>query len=84
MSPAARTPDEISAEIADTRDRLAGTIDQLVYRTKPKTIASRQLASVKASFRTDDGSLDTAKVAKIAGGVVGFIAVVIAIRKIAG
>jgi Protein of unknown function (DUF3618) len=84
VSPAARTPDDISREIAETRNRLAGTIDQLVYRVQPKTIAGRQLQSAKASFRNDDGSLNTAKVAKIAGGVVGFLAVVIAIRKIVG
>ena len=84
MSPADRTPDEISKEIAETRNRLAGTIDQLVHRVQPKTIIGRQLDSVKASFRTEDGSLDTAKVAKVVGGVVGFVAVVIAIRKIAG
>ena len=84
MSPAARTPDDISREIAETRNRLAGTIDHLVYRVQPKTILGRQLASAKASFRNDDGSLNTAMVAKVAGGVVGFVALVVAIRKIAG
>jgi hypothetical protein len=84
VSPAARTPDDISREIAQTRNRLAGTIDQLVYRVQPKTIVGRQLESLKASFRREDGSLNTAKVAKIAGGVVGFVVVVVAIRKIAG
>lgn len=84
MSPAARTPDDISREIAETRNRLAGTIDQLVYRVQPKTIVGRQFESAKASFRLEDGSLDTAKVAKIAAGVVGFLAVIVAIRKIVG
>jgi hypothetical protein len=84
VSPAARTPDEIAAEIDVTRERLAQTIDTLVYRAKPKTIASRQLASIKASFRDDNGSLNTAMVAKLAGGVVAFVALVVVIRKIAG
>lgn len=84
MSPASRTPDEISTEIAETRNRLAGTIDQLVYRVQPKTIIGRQVEAVKASFRNDDGSLDRAKVAKVVGGVVGFAALVVAIRKIVG
>ena len=84
MSPAARTPDDISREIAETRNRLAGTIDQLVYRVQPKTIVGRQLESLRASFRREDGSLNTATVAKIAGGVVGFVALVVVIRKIAG
>ncbi|MEP6667167.1 MAG: DUF3618 domain-containing protein, partial [Nocardioidaceae bacterium] len=38
MSAGERTPDTIAAEIAETRNRLAGTIDDLVYRAKPKTI----------------------------------------------
>jgi hypothetical protein len=84
VSPAARTPDEISQEIAETRNRLAGTIDQLVYRVQPKTIAQRQLASLKASFHREDGSLNTAKVATVVGGVIGFVGLVVAIRKIAG
>ncbi len=84
MSSATRTPDQITADIATTRNRLAGTIDQLVYRTKPKTIAERQLATTKASFYDAQGQLKTDKVAKVAAIVVGVIAVVVAIRKIAG
>jgi hypothetical protein len=84
VSPADRTPDEISKEIAETRNRLAGTIDQLVYRVQPKTIVGRQIESLKASFRRDDGTLNTARVVTVVGGVVGFVGLVIAIRKIAG
>lgn len=84
MSPASRTPDQITAEIAETRERLAATIDTLVYRAAPKTIASRQLASLKARFVTDDGSLNTQMVAKVAGGVLGLVALVVVIRKVVG
>lgn len=83
MSAADRTPDEITAEIEQTRERLAATIDQLLYRAQPKTIASRQLDSIKASFREEDGSVDTAMVAKVAGGVAAFVALVVLIRKVA-
>jgi hypothetical protein len=84
VSTAERTPDAIAAEIDQTRDRLANTIDQLVYRVQPKTIASRQLATIKASFQDDSGALDMTMVAKVVGGVVGFVALVVLIRKIAG
>ena len=84
MTSAPRTPDEISAEIAQTRNRLAGTIDQLVYRAKPQTIVQRQIATTKASFYDERGSLRTDKVAIVVGAVVGAVAVVIAIRKIVG
>lgn len=84
MSAAARTPDEITAEIAETRERLASTIDQLAYRVKPKTIISRQLAAVKAKFVNPDGSVNTATVAKVAAGVAGFVVVVVVLRKVTG
>ncbi|MGI8701316.1 MAG: DUF3618 domain-containing protein [Nocardioidaceae bacterium] len=84
MSAASRTPDQITAEISDTRERLAGTIDQLVYRVQPKTIASRQYASIRARFVNSDGSADTQMIAKVAGGVLGFVVLVMVIRKVAG
>ncbi len=84
MSSPARTPDEISAEIAETRNRLAGTIDQLVYRVKPKTIAQRQLESRKASFVDADGSPRTDNILKVVGIAVGVVVAIVAIRKIVG
>ncbi|MFY9916643.1 MAG: DUF3618 domain-containing protein [Nocardioidaceae bacterium] len=84
MSATARTSDEIAAEIAETRNRLAGTIDQLVYRVQPKTIAERQLNSTLASFRNSDGSLNKGKVLKVVGVAVGVVATIVAIRKIVG
>lgn len=79
-----RSADQITADIAVTRERLAGTIDQLVYRTKPKTIIQRQVESTKASFYDADGELDKAKIAKIAGAIIGVVVLIVAIRKIAG
>jgi hypothetical protein len=84
VSPATRTPDQIAADIATTRNRLAGTIDDLVYRTQPKTILQHQLASAKASFYDSRGQLKKDKIAIIAGAAVGVVAVIVAIRAIAG
>jgi hypothetical protein len=84
VSSETRTPDEISAQIAETRNRLAGTIDQLVYRVQPKTIIGRQIESIRASFYDEQGSLRADKVAIVAGSVVGAIAVIVTIRKIVG
>ena len=84
MSTASRTPDEITADIVETRERLAATIDQLTYRITPKTIASRRLQSIKAKFVTADGKPDTAMIGKTAAGVVGFVALIIVIRKVVG
>lgn len=77
-----RAPDAIETEIEATRDRLAGTIDQLVYRASPKTIARREAASIKAHFVDPQGKVRTGNVIKVAGVVVGFVALVVVVRKV--
>ena len=72
----------LEREIEETRERLAVTIDQLVYRANPKTIVSRQVASIRAHFVAADGSPRTENIIKVAGGVVGVIAVLAVIRTI--
>jgi hypothetical protein len=81
--PAAQTltgsPAELEREIEATRERLAGTLDQLVYRVKPSTIVSRKVQEVKAHFVDADGNVRTdnvVKVAAVVGGVVIFFVVV--------
>ncbi len=88
MSSPSKTSDEIAAEIAaeiaETRNRLAGTIDQLAYRIKPQTIVQRQIAAIKASFVNPDGSLRNDRVLSAAGVAVGVVALIAGIRKVAG
>jgi hypothetical protein len=74
----------LEAEMDATRDRLADTIDQLVHRTSPKTIARREITSIKGYFvdlRT--GQPRTTNILKVAGGVVGFAVLVAVVRKVA-
>jgi hypothetical protein len=71
-------------EIEETRERLAHTIDQLLYRVHPKTIVTREVTSVRAYFvdyRT--GAPRTGNILKVAGGVAGAVALFVAVRKIA-
>lgn len=82
MSSADRTPEEIASDIAETRNRLAGTIDELVYRAQPKTIIRRQTEALKAKFVDENGSPKTDAIVKVAGAVVGFVVVIVAIRKL--
>ena len=84
MSSADRTPDQIAAEIAETRNRLATTIDQLAYRAKPKTIVARKVETTKASFYNSDGTLNRDKVTKVAGVIAAVVVAVVALRKVAG
>ena len=71
-------------EIEQTRDRLAATLDQLLYRSHPKTIVSREVNSLKAHFvDAETGAPRTDNILKVAAGVVGTVVLLAVIRKIA-
>jgi hypothetical protein len=73
----------LEREIEETRERLATTIDQLLYRSSPKTIVGREVASMKAHFvdvRTGEPRTDN--ILKVVGGVVGAIALIVVVRKV--
>jgi hypothetical protein len=73
----------LETEIAQTRERLGATIDQLVYRASPKTIIRREIASVKAHFVDPSGQPRTDNILKVVGGVAGVVALWVVVRKIA-
>jgi len=71
----------IEREIEEIRDRLAGTIDQLLYRASPKTLANRQIAAAKAVYvDPQTGQPRTDNIVKTVGGVVGFVVLFAALR----
>jgi len=78
----AQSTDAIEREMEQTRERLASTIDQLVYRSSPKTIARREVATVRAFFVDAQGNPRTENILKVAGGVAGFVAVLVVIRRV--
>lgn len=79
----ATDPSALAAEIEETRERLANTIDQLMHRASPKTIVSREVAVVKGFFVDPlTGEPRTENILKVVGGVVGTIAVFVVLRKI--
>jgi len=67
-----------------TRERLAGTIDQLVHRTSPKTIVRREITTIKGYFvDLETGQPRTTNILKVVGGVVGMVALFAVVRKVA-
>jgi hypothetical protein len=76
-----RNLSSIESDIEQTRARLASTIDQLAYRTSPKTIAKREVSSIKGFF-VDANGPRTGNILKVAGGVVGFVAFVVVMRRV--
>jgi hypothetical protein len=76
-------PSELEREIEQTRERLAGTIDELLYRSNPRTIVSREVAGLKAYFVDPaTGEPRTENILKVAGAVVGTVALFMLIRKV--
>ena len=82
MSESERQPDSIERDIEEVRERLANTIDELVYRTSPKTIARREIATVKGYFVDPQGNPRTENILKVAGGVAGVVALLVVIRRV--
>ena len=73
----------LEREIEETRENLAATIDQLLYRVHPKTIASREVSSIKAHFvDTRTGQPRTDNILKTVGIVVGVVTVFAIVRKV--
>jgi hypothetical protein len=70
-------------EIEETRERLATTIDQLLYRVHPKTIVSREVSTIRAHYVDSSGQPRTDNILKTVGGVVGVIVLFAFVRKIA-
>ncbi|HSK55200.1 MAG TPA: DUF3618 domain-containing protein [Jiangellales bacterium] len=56
VSPGPRSLDEIEADIDQARQRLAGTVDALVDRLSPRSIATRGVARLKERLLTEDGT----------------------------
>jgi hypothetical protein len=70
------------AEIEETRERLAQTIDMLLERTSPRNIVRREIASIKGFFVDPQGDPRTENILKVVAGVAGFVGVVVVIRKV--
>lgn len=78
-----RAPETIEGEMDAIRERLGHTIDQLLYRSSPKTIAKREVDGVKGYFVDPVTGPRTDNIVKVAAGVAGFVALMLIVRKVA-
>jgi hypothetical protein len=76
-----RSMDEIEADLAKTRERLAGRLDELTEYVSPKNVADRQVAKIKSVFVDEYGGIKPDKVLIAAGVAVGIFAVVAIARR---
>ena len=73
----------LEREIEETRENLANTIDQLLYRVHPKTIVGREVSSIKAHYvDVQTGQPRTDNILKTVGVVAGVVAAFVLVRKI--
>jgi len=80
----ARTAEQIEADIAATRARLASTVDELVDRASPKNLALRQGEQAKSQVFDEQGQLRTQKLLAVVGAVAGVVGVLLVIRRLVG
>ncbi len=74
--------DELVNEIEQIRDRLADTVDALIDRAHPSTIARRSLASVKDRFIEPDGTPKVAAIAPVVGGIAATVTAIVVLRRL--
>jgi anti-sigma factor RsiW len=80
----ARNTEQIEADIAATRARLASTVDELVDRAHPKNVAKRQVEQAKAQVFDESGRLRTQKLVAVGGAVVGVVGMLLVLRRLVG
>ena len=64
---------QLEAEIADARNNLASTIEQLKAETSPQALAHRGVNAVKGFFTDEYGGVRPERVAMVAGTVVTLV-----------
>ena len=77
----ARSPKDIEREIEVTRNRLAGTIDEISDRVKPATIVGKAKDKARAQVVDGDGAVRVDRVAGAAAAAVSALCMAI-LRKL--
>ncbi len=80
-----KSVEQLRAEIAASRERLAGTIDELTTRAAPKALMQRQSEAAKQRFAaattTPQGDLRTERLAAVAAAVAVLLVVRCMLRR---
>ena len=74
--------DELVDEIEQIRLRLATTVDELVERAHPKSIARRTLHNLKSHFVDEQGSPKFETIVPVVAGTAAVITVFVVVRRL--
>ncbi|WP_020574020.1 DUF3618 domain-containing protein [Actinopolymorpha alba] len=77
-----RSADQIEAELAETRQRLAATVDALAERVQPKQLAARSVSKMKLAVLTPEGQLRTGRLVTVAAVVAGAVGALTLLRSL--
>jgi hypothetical protein len=77
-----RSPAEIEADITQTRNRLADTLDELTERLTPRALLRRANTKARGVFVGEDGSVRKGRVAIVAGAATSALGGAVALRRI--
>ena len=74
---------KLETEVEQTRAALAANIDELLHRANPKTIAAREVETVKSKFvDLESGEPRTENILVAVGAVVGVAVLFAVLRKL--
>ena len=93
MAQATRSKEQLQADIAAARERLASNIEGLITQAHPKAVVARgvhdakdfavsEVKAAKAAFVDLDGAPNLVRIGALAAAVVGSIALLVVIRSI--
>jgi glutathione S-transferase len=88
-----RSRAQIEADLAATRERLAGSIEELIGQVHPKRVKQRQVAAAKSFIRAEmanakaqivypNGELRSTRLAGAGGAIAGFVTFLLVVRRI--
>jgi hypothetical protein len=80
-APDTRSPAEIEADIEQTRDRLAGTLDELTERLSPRAVLRKADSAVRGAFVAEDGAVRKDRAALAVGAVASAVGGLVALRR---
>lgn len=87
-----RSQAQIEADLAATRERLAGSIEELIDQVHPKRVKQRQVAAAKAFLSAEianakaqvfypNGELRSTRLAAVGGAMAGSVTFLLVVRR---
>ena len=74
--------DELVDDIEQIRLRLANTVDELVDRAHPRSIAQRSLHNLKSRFVDEQGSPRFDTIVPVVAGAAAIVTAIVVIRRL--